>query len=212
MGRHSRRLEPNRIAAAPLTTPSPRAGGCTFAEHPGQSCAQLLPLWSGLTDKRVLRARAKEARDHTDRLFDVSAGNARILIGADREHVLVKHGAATIRFDVIEGTVLKGPVTLHFDLADDARLDDRLAVIRTFRAAPTFDARHQRLANRLLALQATDLRDAGASLRETADHVFGPGDWPGDGDHRKSRVRRLCDIGRGLIEAGPGAVFNESAG
>ena len=89
------------------------------------------------------------------------------------------------------------------------RLEDRIAAIRSFRATPTLGPRHPRLADRLLALQAADVRKAGASLRETADLVLGHGEWPGDGDHRKSRVRRLCDLGKSMIEAGPSALLNE---
>ena len=166
-------------------------------------------MWSGLLDSRVLPARAEMPLDGAARLLDARADGVRILIGSDREHLLVQHGDTLIRIDVVEGTVRNGPVTLRFDLADDARLEDRIAAIRSFRAAPTPGPRHERLANKLLALQAVDMRKAGASLRKTADLLFGPGDWPGGGDHRKSRVRRLCDLGTSLIEAGPAAILSE---
>jgi hypothetical protein len=53
-----------------------------------------------------------------------------------------------------------------------------------------------------------DARQAGASLRETADILLGPGAWPGDGEHRKSYVRRLLNVGSHLIDSGPREILN----
>ena len=128
--------------------------------------------------------------------------------GPHGEHLLIDRGGEFVRLDVIEGTTAAGPVVLHFELVDDAGLDAQVAAIATLRAAATSRPRYGRLARRLFALQAVDVRNAGASLKETADILLGPGDWPGDGEHRKSRVRRLLDAGSRMIRSGPHEILN----
>lgn len=187
---------------------SSRAGGCTFAEDPAQSCAIILPIWSAAVDPRVLTVRAIKPVDGRARLFDARHVEVRIVRAPQSEHLLIDCGGDLCRLDVVEGTVAAGPVALRFDLADDDRLGSQIAVIKTFRAAAASEPRYGRVARRLLALHAVDARDAGASLRETADILFGPGEWPGDGEHRKSLVRRLLVAGERFIREGPRAILN----
>lgn len=142
------------------------------------------------------------------RLFDTLSAEVRMMRGLRGEHLLIDRGDELVRLDVIDSTTAAGPVTLRFDLADDDRLDTQIAVIRTLRAAVASGPRHGRLARRLLALQAVEARNAGASLKETADILLGPGDWPGDGEHRKSYVRRLLDAGSRMIRSGPREILN----
>ncbi|HKY81395.1 MAG TPA: DUF2285 domain-containing protein [Sphingobium sp.] len=142
------------------------------------------------------------------RLFDALSADARTMRGPRGEHLLIDCGGELVRLDVIDGTMAAGPVALRFDLTDDDRLDAQIAVIETLRAAVAAGPRHGRLARRLLALQAVDARDTGASLKETADILLGPGDWPGDGEHRKSYVRRLLDAGSRMIRSGPRKILN----
>jgi hypothetical protein len=43
--------------------------------------------------------------------------------------------------------------------------------------------------------------------------VLGPGAWPGDGEHRKSLVRRMIAAGDQMIRAGPaGALVDRPHG
>lgn len=141
------------------------------------------------------------------RVFDASHPAFRVLRGSIAEHLLVDRYGMAIRLDVIDGTVLAGPVSLRFDLPDNHHLETRLAVIRAFTTSVSPGRRHAQLAKRLNALHAIDARDAGASLREIADLVLGPGDWPGDGEHRKSLVRRMIASGDRMLRAGPRAVL-----
>lgn len=189
---------------------SSRTGGCTFPEDPARTCASVLPIWSAAVDPRVLTVRAMKPFDGHTQFFDALSADARILSGPGGEHLLIDRGGEVIRLDVIDGTTAAGPVTLHFDLADDDRLDAQVAAICAFRDPVPAGRRHVRLARRLLALKAVDARDAGASLRETADILFGPGDWPGDGEHRKSYVRRLLDAGSRMIRSGPHEILNRN--
>jgi hypothetical protein len=149
-----------------------------------------------------------EPVDARARRFDAFSAGTRMMCGPRGEHVLIDRGGELVRLDVIEGTTAAGRVVLRFDLADDDRLEIQIAVIRTLRATAPAGPRHMRLAQRLFALQAVDARNAGASLKETADILLGPGDWPGDGEYRKSYMRRLLDAGARMICSGPREILN----
>lgn len=174
----------------------------------------MLPIWSAAIDPRVLAVRALEPVDADGvRLFDALAVDARMVRGPHAEHLLIDRGGEVIRLDVIDGTAAAGPATLRFDLPDDDRLDTQLSAIRALREPAPVVRSHLQLAQRLLALQAVDARDEGASLREVAATVLGPGAWPGDGEHRKSLVRRLIVAGDRMIRAGPaGALVDRPRG
>lgn len=100
----------------------------------------------------------------------------------------------------------EAPVGLHFDICYDDRLSAQITSLRRFGsfASPPL---HRHLVRHLHALAALDTRRVGASLRETADLVLGPGDWPGDGEHRKSQVRRLIAVGEKLVVEGPRPIL-----
>jgi len=192
---------------------SSRIGGCTFAEDPGQSCAHVLPMWSAAVDPCVLAVRVRNPPSDEMRLFDAVMMGARILRGRHAEHLLIERGYHLFRFDVIEGTTAAGPVSLRFDIADDDRLPAQISVVSRFCSGPVPAPQHIRVAHRLLALQAVDTRDAGAGLREIAEVVLGPGAWPGNGEHRKSLVRRMIVAGDEMIRAGPaGALVDRPRG
>lgn len=165
-------------------------------------------MWSAAVDSRVLAVRALNSVDPTGgRLFDARSADVRMVTGPRAEHLLIDRGGEVIRIDVIEGTTAAGPVMLRFDLPDEDRLDMQLSAIRALREPAPVTRSHVQLARRLLALHAVDARDTGASLREAADMVLGRGDWPGDGEHRKSLIRRLVMTGERLIRAGAGAIL-----
>lgn len=186
---------------------SPRTGGCTFPEDPALTCAHVLPIWSAAVDPHVITARAFPIRPGGVHEVDLAHETVRTVHGGSGEHLVIDRDGVPLRLDVIEGTATAGPVFLHYDLPDDHRLEARIAVIRAIAGTRPIPCRHPQLANRLQALQALDARAAGASLREIADHVLGPGDWPGDGEHRKSLVRRLVAAGERMFRAGPRAVL-----
>jgi len=166
-------------------------------------------MWSAAVDPRVLAVRALEPADGHARLFDGQSVDVRMVRGPRCEHLVIDDGSDAIRLDVIDGTAAAGPVTLRFDLPDDDRFDMQLSVMRALREpVPVLRSRpHVQLARRLLALQAVDARDAGASLREIAAMVLGPGAWPGDGEHRKSLVRRMIASGDRMLRAGSRAIL-----
>jgi hypothetical protein len=164
-------------------------------------------MWSAAIDPRVLAVRALKPADGYARWFDGKSADMRMVRGPRCEHLIVDPGGEVIRLDVIHGTVVAGPVTLRFDLPDDDRLELQLSAMRAFRGPAAVARSHVQLARRLLALEAVDARDAGASLRETADILLGPGAWPGNGEHRKSLVRRMIVAGERAVRAGPKAIL-----
>lgn len=167
----------------------------------------MLPIWSAAIDPRVLAVRAVSLIESVVRPLDLELSDTRVLRGQRAEYLLVNRDNALFRLDVIEGTVAAGPVSLRFDLADDDQLPAQISVISAYRRATVPASRHTQLGNRLLALHALDVRQAGASLREIADIVLGPGTWPGEGEHRKSLVRRMVVAGERMIGAGPRPIL-----
>ncbi|QGP79410.1 DNA -binding domain-containing protein [Sphingobium sp. CAP-1] len=131
----------------------------------------------------------------------------RVVYGQGIEHVAVDTASGLFRIDIVAGTVTEGAIALHFCVADDARLSIQLDTIKALRFGKVPSLRRQRLVRRLAALHAIDAREGGASLRDIADLLLGPGDWPGDGEYRKSHVRRLVDAGERMIRSGPGAIL-----
>ena len=199
-----------RASRWPTVPPIPRSsrtGGCTFPEDPMHSCAEVQPMWSAAVDPRVIIARASPLRQAGERAFDSSGPGVRVLRGFGNEYLLADRGGSAIRLDIVEGSVLAGPVTLRYDIPDDTHLELRLSAIRAFTAAAQPRRQHLQLARRVQALHATDARNGGASLREIADLVLGAGDWPGDGEHRKSLVRRLIIAGDRMLHEGHRAIL-----
>jgi hypothetical protein len=134
----------------------------------------------------------------------------RVAIDDGAEHLLLRTRGTSLRLDVVAGTVLAGPVALELSFALD-RLEWRIATVRALAAmlrdespGAATDARMPRL---VLALRALDARHEGASLRDIARGIFGAMDWPGDGDHIKSRTRRLVRLSDDLRRAGPRGVL-----
>ncbi|AXB78023.1 DUF2285 domain-containing protein [Novosphingobium sp. P6W] len=187
-------------------------GGCTFAENPGEDCTQVVPVWSAALDPCVLRARiAPEQSDRPCR-FDARARGARRVEDADGEHIAFDCRGDIARIDLFEGRLPARPVLLSFEIVADERLSRQMAALRRvyLQHAPGYHAK--RLRRQHLALLAADARAAGASLREIAERFLGPGDWPGDGEHRKSLARRLVATGSLLCRAGPAAVLESWPG
>lgn len=170
----------------------------------------VLPMWSAAMDPRVLMARASPWASGQSS-FDGRSPAVRRAGGNSPEHLLLDYGEMRARLDVVEGTAMAGPVTLSFIVPDDPHLALRLQTIAAFRSAP-LRRRHFALARQMAAVQSADLRQAGASLREIADVMLGLGAWPGDGEHRKSQVRRMVVIGDRLVRAGPRSVLAGVAG
>lgn len=163
-------------------------------------------MWSAAVDPCVLSARCCAISVGSPHAFDGTAEARRVLRSGNGEHLIVERGGALVRIDVVEGSALTGPRSLCFELPVDHRLDVKVSAVRTFIGSAQ-DRPSLQLARRLSALEAYDAHLAGMSLRAIAVRLLGPGDWPGDGEHRKSLVRRLVASGRNMIEQGPARVL-----
>jgi hypothetical protein len=167
----------------------------------------ILPVWSAVADPCVLRARVLPAGRGDGRQFDAAAANARCVRSPQGEHIAFDCMGEVARIDLVEGSIGRGAANFRFEIDADERLDCQLLALQRIYARSTPAADTKRLRRQHLALMALDARNAGASWRETADLILGRGDWPGDGDHRKSSVRRLVQAGSFLCRSGPRAVL-----
>jgi len=165
-------------------------------------------MWSANVDPCVLSVAATPSAVAG---VDLSALTAVTIScdGVDRVR-LVLHDTV-FRLDVREGSI-RPPCRLTYLIEQDARLSCQLETTRRLNAclsgSPVRGATNAaRLGRLATALQVWDARTAGLSLRQAADVVWGPGDWPGPGEHRKSAVRRYAKMGEGLVQGGPGPIL-----
>lgn len=116
-----------------------------------------------------------------------------------------------VRLDVLDGTLLAGPISLRVELGvgPDLPVQADAAQALHYLVSGTLQEKiyHDRQAGALLGLWAFDVRRDGGSLRDIANLLLGSGEWPGDGECRKSRARRLVAVGEAMVRAGPAAIF-----
>ncbi|MGN6356059.1 MAG: DNA -binding domain-containing protein [Novosphingobium sp.] len=163
-------------------------------------------MWTATVDPCVLSVMATSAL--APDAIDIARFDPLIRTDADGEHVRVTVAGEAFRLGVISGSLARGPIGLTYKVARDRRLAAQIDTIRRLEqrfAGTALRPRNggSRLARSALALRAWDGRTAGASLREMAAELLGPGDWPGDGEHRKSAIRRLLAVGERLVARGP---------
>ena len=166
-----------------------------------------MPVWSAAWDPCVLRARVLPGAMHGRQRFDVAATHARRLAGPLAEHLAFDCRGEIARIDLVEGSAVAGAASLRFEIDADDRLDWQLRALRHIHAGTVGVRVPNRLKRQHLALIALDARSDGASWREIADVLLGKGDWPGEGEHRKSFVRRLVEAGAALCRSGPQAIL-----
>lgn len=196
----------------PSNRTSLHVGGCTFPEDPTHSCALVTPLWSSAVDPCVLSARVLENASCNARRFDLASPSVRRLCGRSVDYLRVDYGNDPVRIDVLAGCGASRHIAFRFELDDDENLDAKFACLRALRAPSPGESRNTALVRKLPALIALDAWDAGLSLRDVADTLLGSGDWPGDGEHRKSRVRRLIAMGKQMLHAGPQGILATVSG
>lgn len=195
--------------ARPLRRTSPPPGGFTFAEDPALDCACVLPIWAGRLDPCVLRARPVQPGSLSAPLWlEVAARDCHWALGSDAAHLAFACAGEIARIDLEVAAPPAGGLLLQFEVLADGRLEHQLAAIRRLFGRGCNRADPRRLMRQHLSLLAVDAHAEGASLREIADYVLGPGDWPGAGEHRKSQVRRLIEAGRRLLVGGAVSAFS----
>ena len=162
-------------------------------------------------DPRVLVVRAFAPGNGLASVIDLGGLRTHLVRAATGEHVRIAMGTATLRLDVVEGTLMGGPASIAPTVTLGTRLGYQIQAIRQLDALlagrPIFCERDRRLAVLVGALRAADALSAGASLREIGLDLLGGDSWPGEGEHLKSRARRLVALARALTSAGPAGVL-----
>lgn len=177
-------------------------GGCDFGEDPTRTAHDAHIVWDALLDPGVLPLRAVPTSEAGFRLKP-SRGRIDEAIGADGvRHVAIVSGCRRVRVDLLEGSLIEGPVRLIVDCADLAtmrRASCILGCLEFLARTGVFPAwlmqGEPRMIRHVQLLRVQDARSAGAVPREIALALFGADmvadGWSGTSDFIKSRTRRL---------------------
>lgn len=200
------------VASRPLSR-EPAIGGCTVLEDPGKSGAETLVFWGPEVLPVLVRlSPAPRTYAGPGTGLDPWWGMSRqaIFHTAEGFHVALAEGPRERRF-WIEGKRLPGRGTpLRALIALNGNLDAQVAALRRFHDSVTNPAAPPDLTpyqTRMLirTLQALDAHLDGASIRQTAEALFGAervkADWYRDTPLR-DQVRYLIRRGRYLMEGG----------
>lgn len=129
------------------------------------------------------------------------------------ELLLFSDGNHRIQLDITLGSVLDGPVRFRYELSGFKHIETKILTLRCFlllRRLGRFPLglfTPERRARRwIIALQAYDGVQSGASQREIAAALFGENivqdDWHGRSDYLRLRVQRAIRHGRSLVNGG----------
>lgn len=165
-------------------------------------------MWTAAADPHVLSARIL-SEPAGDVAIDLSQARCSARSHDGRRHVRIDLPGGAMRLDLVDGDIAAD--VLRIEPAVDLRrpLEPQLASIRRLHAlcrGETTSVRNQRFVRLVEALRAADALAAGASLRDIALGTLGD-DWPGDGEHLKSRARRRVALAEDLKRAGPARVL-----
>ena len=133
--------------------------------------------------------------------------------GDGHESMLFSDGIHHLQFEVVSGTVISGPVHLHYRLSGFRLVEPQTLSVRRLaqfcrlgRFPLTLFPPEPRAHRWALALQAYDGMAAGASHREIAASLFGEqavrDDWAGRSDFLRLRVQRLVHMGSAMVRGG----------
>jgi hypothetical protein len=137
-------------------------------------------------------------------VFRDGLGTERVLIGDVGHH---------LRLDVIEGSVLEGPVRFRYQLADECALPAKVMTLRRLMALARLGRFPKvlfpcepRAAGWMRAMQAFDGRRVGATQREIAGALYGrtptEEDWRRGSSYLRCRVQRALRLASNMVEGG----------
>lgn len=129
------------------------------------------------------------------------------------EHLLLSDGVHHLQMEVTAGSLLDGPVCLRYELSGFKHIEAktltlrRLLLLRRLGRFPHGLYPPERRARRwVMALQAYDALQAGATHREIAAALFGERvvkeDWCSRSDYLRLRVQRLVRTADRLVNGG----------
>jgi hypothetical protein len=193
----------------------PPIGGFTFAEDPKLPAPAARLIWAYQVNRAVVRVEAMAASPAGPDSFDLAhfAGMVSIAMTQNGEVVALSDGYQRIRLDVVSGSLLDGPVRLHYHLSGFCDLDVKLLTLRRLAAlcrrgrfSSTLHPREPRAPRWIAALRAHDAIAEGASQREIAATLFGEAwvseDWRRDSDSLRLRTQRLVRSARTMVAGG----------
>jgi hypothetical protein len=173
-------------------------GTCDFAAAGNLDATRARPIWGRAVDTSVVAvstsiATASNAFDL--RRFRDSATIVRSCAGD--EQLLLSDGFQQLRFDVVQGSLLAGPVALQFNLSNGPTLSAQLNTMRNwqlFRNDRNFGRitkQEKRAPIWVRQLRAYDGAMAGATMREIAQTLFPALATPVALQDRNSAIRSM---------------------
>ena len=173
-------------------------------------------FWDPAINPAVLVAAAEPAVSASPDTFDLHRFEtlATVLRQPDGiEHLLLSDGLRHVQLVVTEGSVVGGPVRLHYRLSGFTGVEAGVLTLRRFcglhslgRLPCGLFAAESRSSRLLNLLRAYDGWREGASYREIAGVLFGSQavreDWGGRSDYLRLRVQRLLRGARQLLAGG----------
>ena len=177
-------------------------------------------LWRADCDPTVLSVAASPTGHADLDAFDFGRFTLPVFILRDTaaaEHLLIGDAGHSLRLDVVDGSVLGGPVQLRYQLADGNSLPARVMTLRRLLALQRLGRFPQTLfppeayaCRWIRSLQAFDGLASGASHRQIAIALYGADtvkvDWLGRSAYLRCRVQRLLRFAKGLARWLPDAV------
>ena len=172
-------------------------------------------VWSVTVDPSVITCAAEPiAPGHPDAfsIDRLTIANTTVVATSGVEHLSISDGLKRIRLDVVAGTLLEGPVRLHYQLAGFEAAETQvltlrqlLAVDRLGRFSRNLHPRETKAERWVMMLRAHDLSVIGASQREIAGALLGPdavADWRTRSDFLRLRIQRLLRDASAMISGG----------
>ncbi len=187
-----------------------RAFGLVALADPSLPATKARPIWRAEVDQSVLIAEIIDIDAPPLQGLDLLAVASLVTMEVDTnndEHVLLSDGKASIRLDIVHGTLLGGRALLRYDLWGALRLRAPInslrrlvALIVTGRFAASLSPPERLAARWVLELRVADALADGASHSEIARNLFqslaSKRNWRDDGDSMRSRVQRLARTAR----------------
>ena len=172
-------------------------------------------VWSATVDPSVVACTAEPvAVDHPDAFYidRLTLATTTVVGLSGVQHLAISDGLRRIRLDVVDGTLLEGPVRLGYRLAGFADAEPQLltlqrllAIQRLGRFARGLHPRENKAERWVMMLRAHDLSVAGASQREIAAALSGSDisqEWRTRSDYLRLRVQRLLRDANAMISGG----------
>lgn len=176
------------------------------------------PIWRAGHLDGVLHVRATSCENEVDAfVLDRFSELASLSCAGGEEHMLLCDGRAYLRLDIVDGSVRRGPVRLHYELCGFSQLAGPLLTLKRFvrfvqTGVLSKEQSSKRTHERIVTLLRTaDALRRGATQREIAT-VLLDGDaarpnWRLDQPSLRSRVQRLVRLTRQMQEGGYRALL-----